>query len=357
MKTIYLIFHNIKKLMQQHRLTVGIVVCSLAVSTFGILFYAGYTYIIASERRSEAGDVLRLAVRETAHSEEILQLITHCKEPAKMQSILAAAGKPTHALSAENYPVVGEYDANYDQRIQVGSNFEVSETRPLILLPEEYVGRAVGMNASPVGKQIHIGFAEYTVWGVASYLNYNYIVVPVEYYIRHLPVRYLEIKYQNQLGQAEKDRISKAMNQHKAIEYYEFYTPGSIAETPVFWIELAPIFLVFAAIILNVFTLIYFLMKQSKTIYNIYSICGGSRKKVMQIIISQCFILILAGILSGSVLFTIFSGFLEGINLIAGNAVWFYGMTLLLEIFITFLFTIGTALKANRNNELYIVKE
>ncbi len=124
-----------------------------------------------------------------------------------------------------------------------------------------------------------------------------------------------------------------------------------------FWIEFGQILLIFVVSIINLFTIIYFWIIRSKKTYNIYLICGCSRAKIIYLTVARSFIVILIGIISGSIIFSLFAGVLEKFNLITTENPLLYLLVIALIIAVTLVFSIAAAIKSNINKDIYHIEE
>ena len=355
MNILLLIFHNIKKLITHNTITFLVVVLCLVISTFGILFYSGYIYKSSMERQSDRGVKIILTINEQTPKDEIKEIIETLSSKEAIQNVLVAADQPNQ--NEERYTLVGEYNVLYKDRLLFGNYFGRDENKPVVVMPENIIPQVVGLNINPIGKNINVGDVDFTIVGMVSYMLIDNLVIPVDYYLDKYPTRYIEITYEKLLSKDKYDFINTFVGSNSNIIYYEIDKPTNVLLTLSFWMEFGQVLLIFSIIIINVFMIMFFWIQRSKLTYNIYSIYGGSKLQVLNVIAGQSVLIILYSILLGSLLFYLFSDVFVKANLIVSNKPLFYLITIGIEFLITVIFTIISSYKANKNNEIYIIKE
>ena len=351
MKTFRLILHNIKRIAIHNRATFFIVIFSLIITTFGVLFYSGYIYNVSMERRIDYGEKLELYVSADSSTQDLKDIISKIEHEQDIQSILVSYEKPTQQDGT--YDIVGEYNKLYSERILSGKYFERDEKNGVVVLPEYSVGEIAGYNEFPIGKTLELDNTNLTIMGVISFLSTDYLVVPVDYYIENYSTEYICCTYNNSIQNNLYEELSADTN----IESICVISQKPILFTTSFWIEFGQILLIFTASIINLFAIIWFWIVSNKRTYNIYSICGSSKAKIICLITGQSFMVIFTGTILGAGLFSVFANVLGKYNLIATENLLLYLLVTILMLCITFLFSIIVTIKSNISNEIYHIKE
>ncbi len=197
MKTFRLILHDIKRTAVHNKASFFIVVISLTVTAFGVLFYSGYIYDVSAERRINYGDDLKIIVSAKASPQNIKDIVSKIESAGDVQSTLVSLKEPTGQNGERD--IVGEYNTLYSNRILFGRYFERTEETGVMVLPEYYVGEIAGYNESPIGKTIEVSNSEITIVGVVSVLFTDYLVVPVDYYINNFQTGFIGCTYNNRI--------------------------------------------------------------------------------------------------------------------------------------------------------------
>lgn len=351
MQTFRLILHNVKRIATHNRASFFIVIFSLIITTFGVLFYSGYIYNVSTGRRINYGDKLEINVSVDASPQELKAIISKIEQNQDVQSILVSREKPMQQDGT--YDIVGEYSNLYSGRILSGKYFERNEETGVVVLPEYSVGEIAGYNEAPVGKILEFDNVDMTIIGVISFLSTDYLVVPVDYYVNNFTTGYICCTYNSFVQNDLYEYLSVNTN----VENYHISSQKPILLTTSFWLEFGQILLIFAVSIINLFTIIRFWIISNKRTYNIYSICGSSKAKIICLITGQSFMVILLGTILGVGLFSIFANVLEKYDLITTESLTLYLLATILILSITFLFSVIVTIKSNISNEIYHIKE
>lgn len=351
MKNIHLILHNIRRIIIHNKITSLVVIFSIVFTTFGLLFYSGYIYNVSSERKISYGDTITIKLDDNIQYQDITEIIDDLEKDVKIQSLLVSSQEPIQEDG--NYNIVGEYNASYENILLSGNYFSRSEENGLLVLPEYLVGDIAGYNEYPIGKILNIKGHQLKISGVLSFLYTDYLIVPIEYYIKNFDTHFISCTFKDKNINLEK--IEKIQN-NSFVKEVNLTKPVNVLYTSQFWVEFGQIILIFAAAIINLFTIIYFWIVREKRMYNIYSICGSTTSSIIKIIAGQSFAIILFGIILGIVLFSILSSFFVKYNLIKIDYL-LYIIIIAIIILITYFYSIFVAIKSNIHNQIYIIKE
>jgi len=355
MKSLYLIFNNLKNLVKHNSATFIIVSISLISSTFGILFYAGYLVESYYERLGKNVDSVEINLNKVLSINEINTILSslHFIDCDFEKIFVAESNKNP---SSNKLSLVGEYDKSYKTRILTGDYYDYSSNAPVIILPEYLVGSITGYNKNPIGQELTIQGEKFKVFGIVSFMEHDHYAVPVSYYINNCPVKYIQFTYSDRLSKADIHSINEVISNYSIHDYkINIQKPPYLSLK--FWAEFLQILFIFSFIIINIFTIIYFWARQSRRTYNIYSVCGGNNFRISCLFVTQTFIILIISSSIGYGIFTSVQDYLASIGIVSSNHYFFYFIIYSIVLAVTFIFTIITIVIANSNNIVYYIKE
>jgi hypothetical protein len=356
MKSFYLILSNLKKLMKHNIITLGVVLFSFSMIVFGILYYAGYilySYYSVSGNNIESVNVLFDDSITNEHINNILGVFD--MKDNSCQQVIVAEEKDD--LSSGQGKLIGVFDKVFEKRLLSGNDFTQETDEPYILLTEYQIPDLIGYNINPIGEKVKINNTELKIDGVITHTNWDCMIVPVKYFINHFHVGYINYIYNRKLNNNEYSKLNESLKNIEGINSYQIVKQKSPLLTLEFWIDFTQIIIIYCLIILNLFTIIRFWVKQSKHSYNIYSVCGGSRLKVTFLIFGQTAIVYMISTLIGLSVFMILQKWLASLELVVSNHKYIFLIIAFIILFLACLFSILTIWKTNKSNEIYYVKE
>lgn len=357
MKFLFIIINNAKKIMFQNKSTFIIITFSLTVTTFGILFYSGFILHNYSERQiNQTGSTIKIWTHNKTDIDTLKNIIDDIEINDNLLQKILISQKPIEELK-DSLAIVGEYNNIHSKRITKGRYFLQDESEAVLILPEDQVENVIGFDRSPLNQIVEIGDYSFKIVGIASFFYIDYIAVPINYYINHLPTEYIEIAYYKKLNPKEKSLIYSRLDKFTCIKDISISESKSMILTLSFWLEFSQVLLIFLISIISMLSIIIFWVKQYKRTYNIYSICGSSRITTLFLITGQMYIIILGSVLTGSVLYCFMKTFFIKNKLAEFGNHLFYISICIFVLLITFGFTFFTVRKANKKNNIYIISE
>ena len=132
MKKYILAVHNLKYMIGNRNSLFFIVLASMSLSVFGMLFYSGY--FLYSYYRFEGGSKITITPAPDSSGEEICQLLSQLKSTGyttKQVQLLPD--------NLEDGMITGEYNQQWDKKVLVGKNYSFDENQPYVIMPEYMV--------------------------------------------------------------------------------------------------------------------------------------------------------------------------------------------------------------------------
>ena len=370
MRIIYLVLHNLKKLILKNKVIFLLVMISMSCSAFGILFYSGYVGTEYYSRMSDNGDSVDISIAENISETQLTKLIEQFENDTVTPNCIRLSENSDEQLMKHetiiegeelnlneiHVSIIGEYNERYNKRLSVGRTLDKSEDGAVVVIPEDYIDY-LDYDDTPLNAKINLDNHEFSVVGVMYYSDTDGIIVPINYYIQNLLTKNIKIGYDHSLSSAENKAVESILEKSDIIEEYQWTRAESALESFDFWIDFFQIILIFIVIILNVFVVIYFLISRMKRYYSICSLCGSVKRNNHLIILLQTFLLLLIGIIIGTVLFVIILPCLHQVKLIDAISLEFYLAVDSLMIVIVFIISAIMGALINRNITVYQTTE
>lgn len=332
-------YHNLKLMISNSSKIFFIVVSSIIMSTFGLLFYSGY--FLYNYYLNESGTTITLSIDNTENRNEIINLIN---------SLKVSEVNYVRVFDKENNNFFGEYNSSWDSSILFGENHSWDDNNANVLLPE-YLVDFVEDGESPLGMKTKVDGIDISVKGVIPYSERDGYILPIMYYVSNLNVSDIIYSYRNKL---DNDQITKVRNlvnnncvSHCNIESENPFGDGDFIKTFI------QILMIFIVIIVNVFCMIYYWVMHFKRYYKIYAICGNSKEDIIKIIALQTFAVMIVGAIAGNTLFGVFRRLISKYELVYQGDYSIYNMITVVMLIILMLFSLLLAKKAVKSDSLY----
>lgn len=290
----YLLKQNIKKLIKEQRTMFLIIVLSLTVSSFGVLFLSGffaYSYYASSGNK---GCSIQIELAKNTPSLVIENLISNLTTDTFLSVTVSDGEVPKTLDTNAEISVIGQYSNSDKQKILTGRYFLPKENAPVIVMSETYA-TTVGLT-SPLSQSIILGSTQYSVVGILFNAEPAYII-PVDYYIQNYPVTNIVMSYSHEVNDATllnaiRPYSSNIIKQSITHQKSPFLSSDFVS-------PLIQILLMFSFTFLNIAIVISLWQKYFLRQYSIYYICGCTELDIIVIIILQIMLLSLVGLLLG----------------------------------------------------------
>ena len=311
MKTLHLIQKNIINLIKHKTITFFTVIFSTTVIVFGILFYYGYLLYNFYDRIGKDVDTITLRLSEACDNAAVADILSKL-ESDNTHTILVS----DKDLSEKHEEIIGGYHTSYDKRILAGKYYDRHSKDEVIILPEYLVQNLCEYNKNPFDSQVQIDGNPFVIEGIVSMTETDCYETPIDYYIEHYPTLFIKITYSKNLTKNEIAKIKTFLNSNHKIESYEININKPALLSLTFWIDFIQIFVIFLLMISNLFIILFFWIKTDKRMYHIYSIVGGSKSKIIKLMILQNSLVLLIGYIIGLTIFFLCKNILVKWNLV-----------------------------------------
>lgn len=355
--------HNILTMIKNGKTVFFIAFIGLAMITYGILFYSGYMF--ESLNNESNGKNVALTLQEKTLTNDIEIILDKFDTLSDNMVTKTVVCNKDDVVNSESYYesdevntyIQGEYDANYKSYLRYGKYFEYDEKKPYMVIQELYADD-FGFTKNPVGTNYKYNGKEFEVIGlISSTDDAECAIVPINYYINNFETSTVKITYKNIISYNDKTTLENFLNNCSSVKEYEFTSPFESFCTPEFFGKYFQIFLIFILSLVNIFAMIYFLIKRSQKNYNIYAICGGSEKKIFLIILLQSVILSFSASLIGLAIYYSTVSLLSNYGLAYTDSISIYMAIFIFVLLVMFLFAVIVANKSVKEKKIYIVKE
>lgn len=350
---IILLKNNLKKLIYEHRGVLLIVILSMIISTFGVLFFSGYYAYSYYSLTDKENCKITITLNSESTNEEISNLLLELTQPkfASITSLTVSEGEPPQIGSSElSTSIIGKkYFDN--ERILVGRHFKENENEPVMLLSENMLS-TLGIE-EPFVEDITLDSISYSIIGVLFNSEPAYII-PIPFYLQHYRVTNICAVY---ASIPEKDYINDfVISNQSVISSYNVEFFSSPFQSPGFLAEIIQIFLIFSFSFLNIVSVIIFWQKLFSKQYSIYHICGCTKTMITGCISLQIMIVSIVAIMIGLALYLFFLPLFIQLSIVYESVSDCLIITGIVFI-ITFIFTIILSHKIATKQENYKVEE
>ncbi len=301
MKKYILAIHNVKNMITSGNRLLYIVLFSIMVSVFGILFYSGYFLYTYYEDLD--GSRITITLNEEQSGMEVWKLIESLEvedNPAKQVLLLPDSS------DLDEYDWYAEYNSGWEDNILLGTASALDEDGAVVTVPEYQLdGLGLKNGDIPIGMNITFQDTELEISGMVTITEYFGNALPVKYYALNYDTEKIIYIYEEPLG-SEKASVDNLLSASGLVSDYKIKYENNPFVSDDFVNTFIQILLIFAAVIINVFVIAYYWIMHFKSNYCVYAICGADRNSILQIIFLQTCILMMPGIVLGNVLFFVF---------------------------------------------------
>lgn len=348
MKKFLLAVHNLKYMIENGNRLFFIVLTSMSLSVFGMLFYSGY--FLYSYYSSEDGSKITITPAPDSSGEEICRLLSQLK----------SAGYTTKQVqllpdSSGNGMITGEYNLQWDKDILLGKNYSFEENRPYVIMPEFTVD-FVENGESPIGFQMEED-ADLHVYGIVPYTETDSCCVPVNYYAMHYPTGKINYRYAEKLDKKTVRMLEGILENSRVVDSFRIIRSSSPFLSTDFMWQFVQILLIFSVMVINIFCMAYSWIIHFKRNYRIYAVCGAAKTSIVGIIMFQTFLLMSASVLAGNILFFICRILLKNTSLVYQQSCLPYVEVSALLMVILMIFSVLIAKRAAQADTIYQVRE
>lgn len=351
MNVIYILLNEIKKLIKYNTVTFVVVSVSMILSTFGILFYAGYiSYGYDDESRYQ---ILEIEFRKNANEKNIKDIY---KELLNNEVVHVVVAENKKKYEDENMIcLVGEYDRAYENDRAAGQVFALDSKDDGIVVCEDVLEEDILSKGNPIKQDIKIQEHEYTIKGIVLYMDYLNYATSVNYYLNHGEVGYMKVIFRNALSKTETEHLTKIVNGSE-VSAYRITNPKPLISNLDFWMEFGQILLIFCIVIVNLFMIIAYWVNQQKQNYNIYLLCGAKESTVTLFMFLKVFLILFVDIAVGLGLFMIIKNSMVDLGLVSNQNIFYMEIAVWIMVIVS-LFALITIRKVNGRKQIYYVKE
>lgn len=298
----YLITHNIFKLISRKSILFAIIVSSLAVSTYGALFFSGYfSYSYYDTLQGEVSNVC-ISLSPTSTPEEVNELLDSII-PISSEDVISVTVSDgainNDYLPGNRIPVIGKYSKTEKAQLLLGRYFQEGEDCPVVLLSESCAS-TLDVPDMPLSTYLNLEDVQYEVIGILFNSDSAYIL-PVDYYIDHYPVSLINISFGRQLTS---DCINDILSREH-VENVEYTQVSSPFLSTDFLPSLIQIILIYCFTFINIILVIQLWQQESLEQYKVYYYLGASQNTIRVTAFFQILCISVFGVLIGYVLFLI----------------------------------------------------
>ncbi len=327
MNKYYLACYHLKSMIRSGSRLFYIILLGISVSVFGILFYSGYflyPYYQAAE-----GSKVTIDLKPSAAKREVWEIVSGLElTDCPVDYVFLLPENPNLAEMA------GGYSSRWNRRLMLGKNYGLNERRPLAVVAE-YEVDFVEDGESPVGKVVNCQGEAFLAVGMVTFTEYDCYMVPVKYYALHGQTASIQYAYQKRLSYAQRNSIQRLLKASDRIEDFQIENNRSPFFSSDFMLSFMQILLIFAAIVINVFVMVYFWIIHFKKNYRIYAVCGAGKKEIHKIAMFQTMVLLSFGVVAGNIIFIIIRYFVRGYELVYQDGYGAYvGVSLFVLLFL-----------------------
>ncbi|MBD5089193.1 MAG: hypothetical protein HDT30_10365 [Clostridiales bacterium] len=369
MKFINLLIRNILHLAKKRKYSFVVVMTSITVISYGVLFYAGYLlyyYYIDGK----VTDTIHIELNNQIPKEEIQHILASFKEQGRMCIIVSenpyreweAYGELTEEIVDSRAQFVGACFDSYEGRLLAGEGYSIDEEKACLLVSSfilEYgkLGRTIGMGKNPVGREVEVKGHKMKIIGTKDNCSDADYEVPINYYIDNFKTKYIQVSYIKALGNKDKERIKKELESFSGVKNYHIESQIPALLNYSFWLEFGEILLIFLIMTLNLFFILLFWIRSEKRKYNIYAVLGCSKRKRNLLLIAQNGVLLLAGEIIGGIIYMLTCGVLSKLEIAYSGDLSIYVKIQGIYYLLVMVFLTIVTWNANRKQEIYVVKE
>lgn len=369
MKFISLLMHNILHLAKKKKYSFMVVMVSITVISYGVLFYAGYL-LYSYYVDGKVTDTIQIELDDQISKEEIHHVLECLKEDGRESIILSenpykkkeAYGELTEEIVESRAQLVGACYDSYEGRLLAGEGYSIDEGKAYLLVSSfilEYgkIRRTIGIGQNPIGKEVEIKGKKMKIIATKDNCSDADYEVPINYYIDNFNSKYIQVEYIKALENKDKKQIEKELENSLGVKNFNIKSQIPALLDYGFWMQFGQILLIFLIMTLNLFFILLFWIQSEKRKYNIYAVLGCSKRKRNLLLIAQNGILLLAGGVIGSIIYMFTCGMLSKLDIVYGGDLSIYVKIQGVYYLLVMVFLIIVTCHANKKQEIYVVKE
>lgn len=370
MKFISLLIRNILHLAKKKKYSFWVVMVSITVISYGILFYAGYILVGYYGTGGKVTDTINIELTNHISKEEIQHILGSFMEQGRKCIIVSekpykereAYGEITEEIVESKAQLVGACFDTYEGRLLAGEGYSIDEEKPCLLVSSfilEYgkLGKTIGIGKNPIGREVEVKGHRMKIIGTKENCSDADYEVPINYYVDNFNIKYIQISYVKTLRNKDKEQIEKALEDFSGVKNYTIKSETSALLNYGFWMQFGEILLIFLIMTLNLFFILLFWIRSEKRKYNIYGVLGCSKRKRNLLLIAQNGVLLLAGEIIGGIIYMLTCGVLSKLEIVYGGDFGIYLKIQGIYYLLVMVFLIIITCNANRKQEIYVVKE
>lgn len=363
-----LLLRNILHLVRKKKYSFWVVMVSIIVISYGILFYAGYILVGYHGTGGKTTDIINIELANRISKKEIQHILGSFMKQGRECIIVSekpykereAYGEITEEIVESRAQLVGACFDSYEGRLLAGEGYSIDEEKPCLLVSSfilEYgkLGKTIGIGKNPVGREVEVKGHRMRIIGTKGNCSDADYEVPINYYIDNFNSNYIQVSYIQALGKKDKEQIGKALENFSGVKNYTIESETSALLNYSFWMEFGQILLIFLIMTLNLFFILLFWIQSEKRKYNIYGVLGCSKRKRNLLLIGQNGVLLLVGQLVGSIIFMFTCGILSKLEIVYGGDFGIYLKIQGIYYLLVMVFLIIITCNANRKQEIYVV--
>lgn len=358
MNELRIAFANVKKLFKNNTIIAVIIISSIMISIFGILFYSGYFLLdYYSANSSKESMILIQSENETDRSniEKTVNYLNSIEKPIIMSvSLYPDVYTETKGYSSNEARIIGKYDINYNSALLCGDNFSILSNTNEVLVDSFSISNDKYTYA-PIGEEINIYGNTFKIKGIFSPGYETDYIVPISYYATNFTTKSIIINFSNcsnndiDLIKTELENLLKSSdiictknaNPLKSIDFLS---------------QFFQILLIFCISFLCIFLMINFWVAKMKQTFSVYAVCGCTPKKKMRIIMIQLFMVFSLGTVLGFSFFISFLKLLGKLNLVSTITIMDYVIIVIIVLIILCFYSLLFAIKKSKEKDLYIIE-
>ena len=360
---------NIFHLAKKKKYSFWVVMVSIIVISYGVLFYAGYllySYYIDGK----VTDTIQIEMDEQISKEEIHHVLECLKEDGRKCIILSetpykekeAYSENTEEIVESRAQLVGACFDSYEGRLLAGEGYSIDEEKAYLLVSSfilEYgkIGRIIGIGKNPIGKEVEIKGKKMKIIATKNNCSDADYEVPINYYIDNFNSKYIQVEYIKALENKDKRQLENELRNCSGIKNYNIESQTFALLDYGFWMQFGQILLIFFIMTLNLFFILLFWIQSEKRKYNIYAVLGCSKRKRNLLLIAQNGILLLVGGMIGSIIYMLTCGILSKLEIVYNGDFSIYVKIQGIYYLLVMVFLIIVTCHANRKQEIYVIKE
>lgn len=350
-KKVHLALYNIISMLRANNRLLILVMFSISVSVFGILFYSGY--FLYSYYTAVGGSSITIELSPSVEREKVWHLVEQIsKIESETEKVYLLPEK------VEEVAVLGAYNSKWNDEsfLLLGNNHSLGEDTPSIIMAE-YMVKNLDDGKVPVGLMIECNGEYYQVTGIVSYTEYDGFQLPIKYYALHYDTKVIELSYSNQISFSEKKFIKEILDNSIIVERYSVGNNNNPFLSEDFLSVFLQILVIFSIVVVNAFSMAYYWITHFKRNYRIYAVCGASKQMIQNIIIVQNLVVMFVGVIIGNIVYVICQSIVKDFGLVyQGNYDVYVGISAIVFV-ILIIFSIILSSKVVKSDVIYNVTE